>query len=71
MDYKRITIPLSSQEQERLRETARKNYRNPRQQARLILLQALGMADTPDPPRKNEGHAVGHESAGAPLRVQS
>ena len=71
--YKRITIPMSDQEQERLREAARRNYRNPRQQARLILLQALGLADPPDPPRNEsrECAKVVETTGGALPLVQS
>lgn len=66
--YKRITVPLSDQEQERLRDAARRDYRTPRQQARLILLQALGLADPPDLAPKNEGCAVALDKSGAPLQ---
>jgi len=68
--YKRITIPMSDQEQERLREAARRNCRNPRQQARLLLLQALGLADPP----RNEAREcanVSQDMAGASPLVQS
>jgi uncharacterized protein YrzB (UPF0473 family) len=44
MSYKRITIPFSEAEQEKLAKMASQNQRRPKDQARYILLTALGMA---------------------------
>lgn len=40
-DYTRITVPLSRKEFEALRDTARNEYRHPREQARYLLRSIL------------------------------
>lgn len=46
-DYTRITVALSKDEFTALRETAAKEYRHPREQARWLLRQVLGIAEHP------------------------
>ena len=41
--HTRITVPLSRDEFEALRDNAVRDYRNPRDQARFILRKALGL----------------------------
>lgn len=67
-----IQIELTQHERKALIEMAAQDMRSPWDQARYLVAQEAkrrGLLE--DPPRKSEGYAVGHESAGAPLRVQS
>ncbi len=67
-----IQIELTQHERKALIEMAAQDMRPPWDQARYPVAQeATRRGVLEDPPRKNEGYAVGHESAGAPLQVQS
>lgn len=46
MPYKSISVPLSENEIQKLQESARRNFRRPRDHIRYILLSSLGMVDT-------------------------
>jgi hypothetical protein len=48
MSYKRLTLTFTPDEMSALREVARREYRNPRDQAKYLLLVALGQADRTD-----------------------
>ena len=45
--YNRIMVPFDREEWVKLRQTAESDMRHPRDQARFILRQALGLADKP------------------------
>ena len=66
----RITVPLSVDEFDALTQSARSDYRHPRDQARHILRQVL-MGSSTGPPTKNEGRTVVIEAAGTPFGIQS
>ncbi|RIK26716.1 MAG: hypothetical protein DCC55_39825 [Chloroflexi bacterium] len=60
--FTRITVPLSKQEWEALRNQAQHEYRHPREQARYLIRCAL-LGDTV-PTKDNTGAKVSQASAG-------
>jgi hypothetical protein len=69
-DRYRIVVPLSKEEFTALSQAAKRELRPIRDHARYLLRGVL--ADAPDPPRMNEGHAVVVETtAGTPFGIQS
>lgn len=56
-EYRRITVPLGRDEWQRLTTAADQEYRHPRDQARFILRQALGLAEKPPAAEKHNGAA--------------
>lgn len=51
-EYTRITVPLSRDEFVALRDTAGSEYRHPRDHARYLLRQALGLTSEDDQPQQ-------------------
>ena len=49
MEMTRISVPVTVEERERIREMARQELRTPRDHARYLLRQALGLADGQPP----------------------
>lgn len=57
MDIKRITIPLSAEEYELLKESASKVCRRPKDHVRYIILRSLGIMsnnESPSPKKKSD-----------------
>lgn len=71
-EYRRITVPLGRDEWQRLTTAADQEYRHPRDQARFILRQALGLAEKPPAAEKHNGaaQAVTGNCGAAVLTVQ-
>ena len=56
LEHRRITVPLGKDEWDVLRQTADRDYRHPREQARYLLRIALGLpTEAPGPLAMNEG----------------
>lgn len=71
-EYRRITVPLGRDEWQRLTTAADQEYRHPRDQARFILRQALGLAEKLPNAGKHNGAEVRQDITGAAvLTVQS
>lgn len=71
MSYSRITVPLSREELNALREAADRDFRHPRDQARYLVRQALGLVDKPPSAQKTHGAArVAELGSGAGVNVQ-
>jgi len=72
MSYTRITVPLSREELNALRDAADREYRHPRDQARYLVRQALGLAEKPPAAEKHNGaaQAVTGNCGAAVLTVQ-
>lgn len=73
MSYSRITVPLSREELNALREAADRDYRHPRDQARYLVRQALGLTDKPPSEGKHNGAgtALGSSTGAAVVTVQA
>ena len=55
-EHRRLTVPLGKDEWDVLRQTADRDYRHPREQARYLLRVALGLpTEAPGPLARNEG----------------
>jgi len=65
MSYTRITVPLSREELNALRDAADREYRHPRDQARYLVRQALGLADKPPNVEKYSSAGVRQDKTGA------
>ena len=63
--YNRIMVPFDRDEWVRLRQTAESEMRNPRDQARYLVRQALGLADKPPNGEKHSGAGVRQDITGA------
>ena len=73
MSYRTITIVLSDSEINALRKSAEMELRRPRDQARYLVRQALGLADKP-PSAENHngaGTALGSSTGAAVVTVQA
>ena len=57
MNYSRITVSLSREELNALRAAADRDFRHPRDQARYLVRQALGLAESPPSEEKHNGAA--------------
>jgi len=70
--YNRIMVPFDRDEWVRLRQTAEAEMRNPRDQARYLVRQALGLAEKPPATEKHNGaaQAVTGNCGAAVLTVQ-
>ncbi len=67
----RITVPLSSAELHALIDAAQREYRHPRDQARALLRDALGLAvATTQPKNHNRAVAAYQSDAGAIVATQ-
>ena len=62
MSYTRIVVPLSREELNALRDAADREYRHPRDQARYLVRQALGLTDSEG---KYNGAGVRQDMTGA------
>jgi hypothetical protein len=73
MSYTRITVPLSREELNALRDAADREYRHPRDQARYLVRQALGLADKPPDAGKHNGAgtALGSSTGAAVTTLQA
>ena len=56
--YNRIMVPFDREEWVKLRQTAESDMRHPRDQARFILRQALGLEDKPPNGEKHSDAAL-------------
>jgi hypothetical protein len=56
-DYVRMTIAVPKEAYNRLRESAQRDMRQPRQQAHWLLYQALGLASEEVQPQQNANRA--------------
>lgn len=57
MSYTRIVVPLSREELNALRDAADREYRHPRDQARYLVRQALGLTEKLPNGEKHNGAA--------------
>ena len=59
MSIRRISIPLTDAEISELRDLARREFRRPQDQAKYIIVSALGLAtEAPGPLAMNEGRQL-------------
>lgn len=65
MSYRTMTIVLSDDEVNALRKSAEVDLRRPRDQARYLVRQALGLADKPPNEAKYSGAGVRSDITGA------
>ena len=72
-EYRRITVPLGRDEWQRLTTAADQEYRHPRDQARFILRQALGLTEKlPNGEKHNgAGTALGSSTGAAVTTFQA
>ena len=72
MSYRTMTIVLSDDEENALRKSAEVDLRRPRDQARYLVRQALGLAEKPPSGGKHNGaaQAVTGNSGAAVMTVQ-
>lgn len=68
MSYTRITVPLSREELNALRDAADREYRHPRDQARYLVRQALGL--TSEEKHNGAAQAVTGNCGAAVMTVQ-
>lgn len=72
MSYRTMTIVLSDDEVNALRKSAEVDLRRPRDQARYLVRQALGLAEKPPAATKHNGAEVRQDITGAAvLTVQA
>lgn len=65
MSYRTMTIVLSEDEVNALRRSAEVDLRRPRDQARYLVRQALGLAEKPATATKHNGAEVRQDITGA------
>ena len=71
MSCTRITVPLSREELNALRDAADREYRHPRDQARYLVRQALGLAEPNGEKHNGAVTALGSDTGAAVLTLQA